>query len=149
LRLNQRAALLLSNGVVYIAFASHSDVSPYHGWLLGYDATTLQQRLVFNATPNTRSGGMWQAPAADQARNIYIATGNGGFTAGGGGIDYGESVVKLSPAGSVLSYFTPYDESTLDRDDLDLCSGGVILLPDQPGAHPHLLISSGKIGTIY
>jgi len=149
LRQNQRAALLLSNGVVYIAFGSHSDVKPYHGWLLGYDATTLQQTLAFNATPNTRGGGSWQAPAADSAGNIYIATGNGDFTANGGGIDYGDSIVKLSPAGSVLSYFTPYDQSTLDSDDLDLCAGGVILLPDQPGANPRLLISSGKNATVY
>jgi hypothetical protein len=148
-RQNQRAALLLNNGVVYIAFGSHSDVQPYHGWVLGYNATTLQQTLTFNATPHSRGGGSWQAPAADVAGNIYIATGNGGFTASGGGVDYGDSIVKLSPAGSVLSYFTPYDQSTLDSDDLDLCAGGVILLPDQSGAHPRLLISSGKNATVY
>jgi hypothetical protein len=124
-------------------------VLPYHGWVLGYNATTLQQTLVFNATPNLRGGGSWQAPAADEAGNIHIATGNGGFTASDGGIDYGNSILKLSPAGSVLSYFTPYDQSTLDSDDLDLCAGGVILLPDQSGAYPRLLISSGKNATVY
>jgi hypothetical protein len=152
LRQNQRAALLLSNGVIYIAFGSHSDQQPYHGWVLGYDATTLQQTLVFNATPNNEGGGIWQSGgglAADAAGNIYFATGDGTFTANAGGTGYGDSFVKLSPAGSVLSYFSPFNQLTLDLDDLDLASGGVILLPDQTGAHPRLLIGAGKNATVY
>jgi hypothetical protein len=151
-RQNQRAALLLSNGVVYVAFAAHSDVQPYHGWVFGYNATTLQRTLVFNLTPNNEGGGIWQSGgglAADAAGNLYFATGDGTFTADAGGIDYGNSYVKLSPAGSVLGYFTPSNQHALDLDDLDLASAGVILLPDQPGAHPRLLIAAGKNATIH
>ena len=48
---NQRAGLLVHDGLVYVAFAAHCDQPPYHGWLLGYDTATLQQRVVFNTTP--------------------------------------------------------------------------------------------------
>ncbi len=93
---NQRPALLLSNGVVYIGFGGHGDVQPYHGWLLGYNATTLQQVMAFNTSPNAEGGGMWQAnggPAADAAGNIYFVTGNGHFDAHTGGKNYGDSFV--------------------------------------------------------
>jgi uncharacterized repeat protein (TIGR01451 family) len=156
---NQRAALLLSNGVVYIGFGSHSDVSPYHGWVLGYNATTLQQTMVFNASPNGEGGGIWQSGgglATDAAGNIYFATGNGSFSANTGGKDYSMSFVKLCPvgsvvctAGSVLGYFTPYNQAASSSNNLDLGAGGVLLLPDQAGVHPHLLIFGGKDATIY
>jgi hypothetical protein len=152
LRQNQRPALLLSNGVVYIGFGGHDDQPPYHGWVLGYNATTLQQTLAFNATPNNEGAGIWQSGgglAADAAGNVYFATGDGTFTVNTGGIDYGDSLVKINPTGAVLDYFTPHDELVLDQGDLDLCAGGVILLPDQPGLHPHLLIGAGKNGTVY
>src|SRR5262249_21637311 len=80
LRQLQRPALLLSNGVVYAAFGSLGDVLPYNGWLVGFDARTLKQIQVFNATPNGREAGIWMSgggPAADSAGNIYVATGNG------------------------------------------------------------------------
>ena len=80
LRQNQRPALLLSNGVVYFGFGSHGDVQPYQGWLLGYNATTLQRVIVFNHDPKRRrwwdlagDGGL----AVDAAGNIYFVTGNG------------------------------------------------------------------------
>src|SRR5690349_6942312 len=151
-RENQRPALLLSNGVVYIAFASHGDQGPYHGWVLGYDATTLQQVMVYNDTANGGLGGIWQSGgglSADSAGNIYFVTGNGTFDADTGGVDYGDSIVKISPNGTVLDYFTPYDQATLSALDLDLGSGLPLLLPDQSGAHPHLLVTAGKDGTIY
>jgi hypothetical protein len=152
LRENQRPALLLDNGTVYIAFGSHGDVQPYHGWVLAYTATTLQQTFAFCVTPDNEGAGIWQAGgglAADAAGNVYFASGDGTFTADVGGIDYGDSVVKLSPTGIVQDYFTPYDQATLDQLNLDLCAGGVLLLPDQPGPHPHLLIGSGKNATVY
>ena len=87
--------------------------------------------------------------ATDSTGNLYFITGNGTFDANTGGKDYGDSFVKISPAGSVLDYFTPFDQSSLSASDLDLGSGGVLLLPDQSGAHPHEMVSAGKSGTIY
>jgi chitodextrinase len=152
LRQLQREALTLSNGIVYLAFASHGDNVPYHGWVLGYNASNLAQAMVFNDTPNGGYGGIWQSgagPAIDQNGAIYFVTGNGTFSANTGGIDYGDSVMKISPAGTVLDYFTPYNQATISAADLDLGSTGEILLPDQPGAHTHLLVTSAKNGAIY
>ena len=152
LRENQRPALLLNNSVIYIAFGSHGDVEPYHGWVIGYNASTLQRVFAFCVTPNNEGAGVWQSGgglAADAAGNAYFASGDGTFTGDVGGIDYGDSYVKVNATGSVLDYFTPHDQLALDQGNLDLCAGGVILLPDQPGSHPHLLIGSGKNATVY
>ena len=149
---NQRTALLLRNGVVYFGFGSHGDVQPYHGWLLGYNATTLQQVLVFCTTPNGEGGGVWQSGgglAVDSVGNFIFATGDGAFSKNTGGIDYGNSFLKVSPTGTVLDFFTPQNQGFLDTNNLDLDAGGMILLPDQTGAvHPHILVSSGKDGSI-
>jgi uncharacterized repeat protein (TIGR01451 family) len=152
LRENQRTALLLYNGVVYMGFGSHGDNQPYHGWLLGYNATTLQRVLAFNSTPNGEGGGIWQSGgglAIDSAGNFYFATGDGSYTINTGGVDYGDTFVRFNPMSGVVDYFTPHDQASLDSSNLDLDAGGMILLPDQPGAHPHLLVSAGKNGTIY
>jgi len=152
LRQNQRPALLLSRGVVYIAWASHGDAGPYHGWVMGYDAATLQQTMVFCATPDGAGGGIWLSnggPASDADGNLYVVTGNGTFSVDSGGRDYGNSIIKLSPAGVVLDYFTPHDQADLNAIDDDLGSASPLLLPDQPGAHPHLLVHAGKGGTLY
>jgi len=149
----QRPGLLLNNGVVYLAFGSHGDVSPWHGWVLGYNATTLQQTMEYNVTPNGNGGAIWQsggALATDATGDIYFVTGNGNFDVNTGGIDYGDTVEKLSPGGTVADYFTPHDQANMNANDLDLGSGGPVLLVDQPtGPYPHLLIHSGKTGTIY
>src|SRR5262249_37807613 len=146
---NQRSALILLNGIVYVAFGSHGDVEPYHGWVLGYNATTLKQVMVYCTSPNstTNGAGVWQSGdglATDSTGNLYFVTGEGHFDANTGGKDYGDTVTKLSPTGTVLDYFTPHDQATLDLQNLDFGSGGVLLLPDQPGAHPHLAITAGK-----
>jgi hypothetical protein len=150
---NQRAGLLLSNGVVYLAFGSHGDTLPWHGWVLGYKASTLQQVLVYNVTPNSFGGGIWQsggALATDATGNIYFASSNGGFDVDSGGIDYSDTIEKLSPNGSVVDYFTPHDQFNMANNNFDLGSAGPVLLVDQTsGPYPHLLISSGKTGTIY
>ena len=148
---NQRPALLLQHGVVYVAFGSHGDRQPYHGWVIGYDAATLQQTVAYNATRNGEGAGVWIAesgPAADAAGNVYFVTGDGTFDANIGGTSFGDSYLKMSPQGSVVDYFTPHDQGILDSNNIDLGSGGIVLLPDQPGAHPHLLVSAGKNGTI-
>jgi hypothetical protein len=153
LRENQRPGLLLNNGVIYLAFGSHGDNHPWHGWVLGYNAATLQQVLVYNVTPNAFGGGIWQgggALAADANGNIYFATSNGTFDVNTGGVDYGDTIEKLASNGSVADYFTPHDQSNMDAGNLDLGAGGPVLLVDQAaGPNPHLLISAGKTGTIY
>jgi hypothetical protein len=87
-------------------------------------------------------------PACDAAGNIYFITGNGVFDANTGGPDYGDSYVKINPAGNVVDYFTPFNQAMQNSQDLDLGSGGVLLLPDQTGAHAHEMVSAGKDGTI-
>src|SRR5262249_11433893 len=157
LRNNQRPGLLLQNGSVYISWASHCDHGPYHGWVISYNATTLQQNGVWNSSPNAGLGGIWQAgaaPATDKQGNIYVATGNALFDANRGGLDYGDSVVRLASSGNelqVVDYFTPYDQAFLNDNDIDLGSGGPVLLPTQPvgSPHQHLLTVAGKEGIIY
>ena len=149
---NQRAALLLNNGVVYIAWGAHADKPPYHGWVIGYDAATLQQVMVYNTTPNASDGGIWQSGdglSTDSTGRIYFVTGNGTFDADSGGNDYGDSIAVINPNGTVADYFTPHDQSRMESLDLDMGSGGMLLLPDQSGSHPHEGISAGKNGTIY
>jgi hypothetical protein len=105
-----------------------------------------------NSTPNGGQGGIWQsgsAPAADANGNLYVVTGNGTFNANTGGVDVGDSFLKLSSTGQLLDYFTPYDQSFLSANDLDLGSGWLLLLPDQPTSPPHLMLSGGKVGAIY
>ena len=152
LRQNQRTALTLTNGVVYMAFTSHGDVLPYHGWVLGYNATTLQQTMAFCTSPNGSQGGIWQSGLGlpvDSTGNLYMMTANGAFNANTGGTDYGDTFLKLSPAGVVLDYFTSKDQSTMNSNNWDLSSSGPLLLPDQTGTRPHLLVGAGKNGTIY
>jgi hypothetical protein len=152
LRENQRAALLLTNGIVYIAWGAHADHDPYHGWVMGYNASTLQRVMVYNTTPNGGRGGIWQSGdglTTDSTGRLYFVTGNGLFDANTGGSDYGDSIVAINTNGTVSDYFTPHDQSTMASSDLDLGSGGAILLPDQPGPHTHEALSSGKNGTIY
>jgi len=149
---NQRTALLLTNGVVYFGFSSHGDNLPYYGWVLGYNASTLVQASTYNSAPNQGKGGIWMdgdGPAVDASGNIYVITGDGAFDANTGGNDYGDSFVKISPSGAVLDYFSPSVQSSLDASNLDLGAGGVLLLPDQTGAHLHEMVSAGKNGTIY
>jgi hypothetical protein len=149
----QRAGLLLDGGTVFIAWASFGDHGPYHGWLIGYDARTLRQVSAFNVTPNGSEGGIWMsggAPAADPNHNIFLSVGNGTFNANRRGRDFGGTVLKLAPGGqAVADYFAPANQNKLNSSDLDLGSGGVLLLPDQPGPHPHLLVTGSKEGRIY
>jgi hypothetical protein len=155
-RENPRAALLLSNGTVYLSWASSCDVGPYHGWVIAYDARTLTQVGVFNTSPDSEESGIWAGdagPAADSTGNVFVATGNGPFDAASkGGRDYGDSVLKLALTSSgltVADYFTPFNQDKLNAADNDLGSGGPVLLPDQPGPHPHVLVVGGKGATIY
>ena len=154
-RHNSRAGLLLLNGVVYVVWASPCDQHPYHGWVLGYDANTLQQVSVYNTSPNGNADSIWQGGAgiaADTSGNIFFATGNGNFTVDSGGTDYGDAFMKLSTANGTLGvadYFVPYNQQDLVIEDSDLSGGGPLLLPDQPTSPTHLLVGAGKEGTVY
>jgi hypothetical protein len=153
LRQNQRSALTLVNGTVYVGYSSHCDWNPYHGWLLGFNATTLQPTVVYNTTPNGAAGAIWMSgagPAADTNGNIFLATGNGTVGSTGNPRDItnrGESFLKLVPNGTnmtVVSWFTPYNYSTLEAGDLDLGAGGMILIPGTS-----LAFAGGKQGIAY
>lgn len=146
----QRPGLLLSSGILYIAFASHKDTDPYHGWVFAYDARTLQQLGVFSTTPNGNEGGIWQAgqgPVADSDGYVYFMTGNGSFNADIDGPNYGDSFAKLglSKDGlSVVDWFAPCNQCCLERADADLGSAGPLLLPGT-----RLLLGGGKQGRLY
>ena len=154
-----RGALLLSNGIVYVPFGSINDAPIFHGWVFGYDASTLQRRYQFMTTPNISSnnngdgeeGAIWNgALAADAFNNIFTATGNGTWDNSSTVHDWGNSYLKLRPGtGLVVSdYFTP-KALAFDHDDSDLGTNSVVLLPDQAGPFPHILISGDKNGTLY
>ena len=156
LRQNQRAGLLLSDGVIYLAFASHGDNPPYHGLVIAYGAAHLGKPAVFDDTPNGSDGGIWQSgngPAADAQGRIYVASGNGTFDFNQGGPDLGDSIIKLRfslfSGFSVETYFTPYNQASLSSNDVDFGDSGVLLLPDQNTARVHLAVTAGKDGVIY
>src|SRR5262249_5208317 len=101
---NQRAALTLATSgdtkTVYVAWSSHCDKGTYHGWLVGYDATSLAQVAVFNDSPNSVRAGIWQSgdgAGVDADGNVFVITGDGPFDVNTGGSDYGDSFVKLAP----------------------------------------------------
>ncbi|HUR47184.1 MAG TPA: hypothetical protein VMZ27_14990 [Candidatus Saccharimonadales bacterium] len=163
----QRSALTLAGGIVYVPYAGYDDTDPYHGWVIGFNSTNLQQltNYVFNTTPNGTTnnfgpnageGGIWMAGgglSVDSATNLYFAVGNGNFNAlnNSGGTEYGDSFIRLSTSNrlAVADYFTPFDQAFLAANDIDLGSGGVLLLPDQPGQFPHLMVGAGKQGVVY
>ena len=163
----QRPALTLAGGKLYVAYGSFADTDPYHGWVLGFDPTTLKQltNYIFNSTPNATTGvfggnagegALWMGGnglCVDSNNNLYFETANGSFSANTGGGDYADSFVKLSTTNSlsVADYFSPSNQASLASADSDLGSGGPILLPDEVGslAHPHLIAGGGKAGKIF
>jgi hypothetical protein len=154
---NQRPALLLLNGRVYLTFASHGDNRPYHGWVIGYASADLSQApVVFNLTPNGEAAGVWMSgtgPAADASGNLYLISGNGTFDTASPRSNYGDSFLKLSTASglAVADFFTPSNQDALNTSDFDVGSGGALVLPDAAGssAHPHLLVGGDKQGVLY
>jgi outer membrane protein assembly factor BamB len=142
---NQRPALALSGGVLYMAFASYCDRGPYHGWIMAYDAKTLQRTAVLNVTRDGSDGGIWQGgagPAFDAEGNLYVATGNGSFD---GNKQFGMSLLELAPRTlDRIDYFTPSNYAALNDRDLDLGSAGPSLVPDQD-----LVVTGGKGGHLY
>ncbi|MFC5863732.1 chitobiase/beta-hexosaminidase C-terminal domain-containing protein [Acidicapsa dinghuensis] len=163
---NQRPGLLLLNGIVWMGFGSHGDNGPWHGWILGYNAATLAQTGAFCSTPNGVGGGIWMAGgglAADQLDPVnrpygrmFVPSANGDYNASApytNQMDYGDSELDLDLTNGVPTItdeFTPGVQTTLDAQDLDLGSGGLLILPTQiSGNYPHLAVQAGKQGTFY
>lgn len=159
----ERAGLLLLNGVVYTAWASHCDDSPYTGWVIGYDEYTLTQTNVFDFTPNGNEGSVWMSGAGmatDSSNNIYFLAANGtfdtnlvnGFPNKG---DYGNAFMKLSTTSNhlaVADYFAMHNVTSENGSDLDLGSGGALVLPDMIDAQGNtrqLAVGAGKDNNIY
>jgi PQQ-like domain len=160
----ERAALLLLNGSVYTSWTSHCDAGVYTGWLMAYSEQSLQQTAVLNLTPNGSEGSIWMSGAglaADGSGNIYFLDANGTFdtTLNASGFpsqqDFGNAFLKVSTAGgglAVSDYFALDNTVTESADDVDLGSGGALLLPDvmdSSGVVHQLAVGAGKDGNIY
>jgi hypothetical protein len=160
----ERASLLLLNGVVYTSWASHCDFDPYTGWVIGYDSATLKRTSVLNIEPNGSEGAFWMSgagPAADESGRIYLLAGNGSFetTLNEQGFpekgDFGNAFLKLGLSNGnlfVADYFDMHNTVDESRKDLDLGSGGALVLPDMTdgaGKVRHLAVGAGKDDIIY
>lgn len=150
---NQRPGLLLLGDEVYVAWASHCDWAPYHGWVMGFDRKTLERKHVYNATPDGYNGGIWMTgggPSVDPEGNIYVGVGNGSVGVKGdpGNIrNRSESVLKLVPSGDTMklvSFFTPTNFQVLENSDLDLGVSQVMVIPET-----NLAMECVKDGNIY
>lgn len=160
----ERASLLLLNGVIYTSWTSHCDIRPYTGWIISYDQNTLAQVSVLNLTPNGNEGAVWMSGAglaADNSGNIFLLDANGtfdttfdanGFPAQG---DFGNAFLKLSTTTkklAVADYFQMFNQSQENDADVDLGSGGALVLPDlkdNSGKTWHLAVGAGKDSNIY
>ena len=161
----ERAALLLSGGTIYTSWTSHCDIAPYGGWIITFAQSTLARNAVLNIAANSSGGpAIWMAgggPAVDASGNIYLLSANGAFetTMDANGFpsnqDFGNSFLKISSAGTglhVLDYSTMFNEVAESNADMDLGSGGEMLLPDlmdSTNAVRHLMVGAGKDGNIY
>ena len=165
---NQRTGLTKVNGAILVAWGSFSDWGVYHGWLMAFNPSTLQQIAVYNPTPQAQStdaasgpsdygggGAFWQggaAPAVDGNGNIYINAADGSFNADQGGTNYGDSLLKLKLSGNsfqVVDSFTPSNAACIDLHDLELGSGGVALLPTDFTNGLKLAVTLSKEGRLF
>jgi len=160
----QRPGLLLANGNVYAGFGSFCDSRPdlSRGWLLGWQTGTLTPLAANDLfdmqfiSPNSYFlSSIWMSgfgPSTDDSGNILVVTGNSdpSGTTYDGVTNIQESVIKVSPdLSTVLDLFTPSNWPVLDQHDKDFGSGGVLVLPDQPGSYPHLAVAAGKLGSMF
>ncbi len=156
---NQRTALNYYNGYVYFGYAAHGDDNNWHGWLFAYNATTLQQSAALCLTPNDIGGGLWGSGAglpidtSIPGGRMFVVTGNGARSKPpfNSSTDFGQSVIAFNLANGALTptdSFTSFNYLTLNTEDWDQGAGGALMLPDQPGSYPHMLITAGKEGRI-
>ena len=157
---NQRTALNYFNGYVYFGYAAHGDLGPWHGWLFSYNATTMAQTAVLCLSPNGYGAGLWGSGAGmpiDQTATggrMFVSTGNGSQTSYppfSANTELSESIVSFNIANGQLTpidAFTTYNFQALNNGDLDQGSGGVLMVADQQGTHPHVLVTAGKEGRI-
>jgi outer membrane protein assembly factor BamB len=138
----ERSALSLANGMVYIPYGGlYGDCGQYHGWVVGLAANGTGSMVVYQV-PTGREGGIWAPSGAsvDPSGNLYVATGNG---ASDTTFDYGDSVIRLSPALSAEGYFAPTNWAQLNQADKDLGTVGPAII----GANT--LFQIGKEGVGY
>jgi hypothetical protein len=157
---NQRSGLNFYSGHVYVTFGAHGDHGPWHGWVLAYDGTTLAQTAALCLSPNGFGDSIWSSGAAMpidttvSGGRMYLVTGNGTYATYppfNASSEFGDSVVTLDLSNGglkAIDAFTPFNQAKLSSADLDQGSGGVLMLPDQQGANPHLLLQAGKEGRI-
>lgn len=140
--LQQRGALALTNGRVYVPFGGNfGDCGPYKGWVVGVPADG-QGDLALYGVPTRREGGIWAPPGVvvDGAGNLFVATGNADSTTE---FDYANAVIRLSPDLKALDYWAPADWAALSRGDADIGSIAPALLADGQ------IFQSGKNGMGY
>jgi hypothetical protein len=146
----QRMGLTLVNGVVYAGFSSWCGVSPYHGWVLGYATEDLSRAIVYNATPDSYEGGLWESESGitvDNHGHLFIVTGNGPYDLSSGGRDVSDSLLEMVPHNGTLAVvdeFTPFDQLCRNQHDQDLGSGSPLLLPGNAE-----MVLSSKTGAVY
>ncbi|HVN17383.1 MAG TPA: hypothetical protein VMU05_01380 [Dongiaceae bacterium] len=158
----ERAGLLLVGNTLYLAWASHCDIRPYTGWIMGYNATSLAQTTVLNITPNGNEGAIWNAGAgmaSDGNGNIFLLVANGVFdsTLNASGFpvdgDYGNAFLKVTTKGglAVADYFEMDNEASENGSDEDLGSGGTLLVSqkDSTGKVWQLAVGAGKDSNLY
>jgi hypothetical protein len=158
----QRAGLVLNGGNVYVGFASQCDQGNWWGWLMSYNASSLNQNAVFNTTPDGSQGGIWMsggAPAIDSSGSLFFSTGNGTFDDTNDSVppvpplnDFGMSFLKLNPTTlAVQDFYTPSQQAGWSNEDLDISAAGVTVLPDGtgPSAHPNILLGADKQGHLW
>ncbi|HTT85846.1 MAG TPA: choice-of-anchor D domain-containing protein, partial [Acidimicrobiales bacterium] len=164
----QRPALLLLGGVVYMAFSSDCDYTPYRGIVIGVSTSTHAITAMWSdeagvGTDENSMSGIWQSGGglvSDGPNQILLTTGNGIApppSPGGSSTPetLSESVVRLTVQsdGTLLptDFFSPADAPSLDQNDEDLGSGGPVALPSQyfgTSTYPDLLVQVGKDGRV-
>ena len=149
----QRPALAIVNGIVYVGYGSMRDCEIYHGWLVGVPISNPASVMAWAAatSPNTHGGAIWGVGGiASDGNNPFVTTGN---TWTGGNWDGGEAVIRFQPgpmfSGNPSDYWAPTNWQTLDDMDQDLGGSGPLLV-HVPGATPSdLVVAMGKDGNAY